>query len=251
MKIAARFSVPPSSPPSTYWPSAQTKSPGQGATEENSIRSSLWACCTPEVFRCSRMTLAKSWGLPQSRPSLAVWSMSSSFSFDAEDAVGRAALHRERAGDPDGFPVFVGPVVEVLEVGLRGDRRVDLLLARDPRVPPLGVQIGRDWLPRIAGGVGNVFERVRAVEGLVDRAERPDPRGFGIGCLQLVPGLRGRLGPRIAGRARVLPLLPRLRPRELFNASRSGSRVSCHRSQISSISVLCAIDLRVTCGTRS
>ena len=47
----------------------------------------------------------------------------------AEDAVGRDALHRERARDPDGLPVFVGLVAEVLEVGLGGDRRVDLLLA--------------------------------------------------------------------------------------------------------------------------
>ena len=33
------------------------------------------------------MTFAKSWGLPQSRPSFAVWSMSSSFSSTPEELV--------------------------------------------------------------------------------------------------------------------------------------------------------------------
>ena len=47
------------------------------------------------------------------------------------------------------------------------------------------------------------------MEGLIECPERPGPRGFGLGCLQLVPGLRCRLRPRIARLARNLPLLPR------------------------------------------
>ena len=37
-------------------PSAQTSRPGQGVREVKLIRSSLWACWTPERFRLSRMT---------------------------------------------------------------------------------------------------------------------------------------------------------------------------------------------------
>jgi hypothetical protein len=37
----------------------------------------------------------------------------------------------------------------------------------------------------------------------------------------------------------------------LFNCARSGSRVPCHFSQMTSISALLAIDFSVMCGTRS
>ena len=55
------------------------------------------------------------------------------------DAVRRQALDRERAGDADARIVGVGLVVEIFELGLGRDRGVDLLLPRDPRLPPLGV----------------------------------------------------------------------------------------------------------------
>jgi hypothetical protein len=62
---------------------------------------------------------------------------------DAEHAVRAQALDGERAGDADLLLVLVGLVVEELELGLRGDRGVDLLLARDARGPPIGVQLLR------------------------------------------------------------------------------------------------------------
>ena len=42
-----------------------------------------------------------------------------------------------------------------------------------------------------------------------------------------------------------------VRPSASFSSARSGSSVSCQRSQMTSISALLAIDLRVMCGTRS
>jgi len=60
------------------------------------------------------------------------------------------ALDGERPCDPDDLVVLVRLVVQVLEVRLRGDRSIDLLLALDAKVPPLAVE--RDdllVLPRI------------------------------------------------------------------------------------------------------
>jgi hypothetical protein len=74
---------------------------------------------------------------------------------DAEGAVRREALDRERTGDADRGLVFVGLVVEELVVGLRRDRGVDLLLACDPLLPPLGVELlgfGRATSRRRRGG---------------------------------------------------------------------------------------------------
>ena len=121
MKIAARFWAPLSSSPSTYCPSAHTYSPGQGATEENSIRSSRWACCTPDVFQVLEDDAREVLGLAVVPPVLCRVVDEFVVLVDAEDAVGRNALDREGTCDPDGLPVFVGPVIEVLEVGLLGD----------------------------------------------------------------------------------------------------------------------------------
>ena len=59
---------------------------------------------------------------------------------DAEHTMRRQALDRERPGDPHLAVVRVRLVVEVLEVRLRSDGGVDLLLARDTPLPPLLVQ---------------------------------------------------------------------------------------------------------------
>ena len=50
---------------------------------------------------------------------------------DAERAVRRQTLHRERTGDAEDSPIAVGLVVQVLEVGLGDDGGVALLLPRD------------------------------------------------------------------------------------------------------------------------
>ena len=52
----------------------------------------------------------------------------------------RQALDRERAGDTDAGVVDVGLVVEIFDIGARGDRGVDLFLAGDARFPPFGVR---------------------------------------------------------------------------------------------------------------
>ena len=56
IRIAARFS----DVPSTNRPSAPTYSPGQGERLVKPMRSSLCACCTPAVRRCSSTTCEKS-----------------------------------------------------------------------------------------------------------------------------------------------------------------------------------------------
>jgi len=58
-----------------------------------------------------------------------------------QDAVGREALDGERPGHADRLFILVGFVVEVLELGLGGDGGVDLLLAGDTLLPPLGVKL--------------------------------------------------------------------------------------------------------------
>jgi hypothetical protein len=62
---------------------------------------------------------------------------------DAEHAVRREALDGERPGDADLLRVVVRLVVEVLELGLGGDRGVDLLLARDALLPPTACSLPR------------------------------------------------------------------------------------------------------------
>ena len=58
----------------------------------------------------------------------------------AQHAVRAEALDREGTGHADLPLVVVGLVVEVLELGLGGDRGVDLLLPGNARLPPVGVQ---------------------------------------------------------------------------------------------------------------
>jgi hypothetical protein len=57
--------------------------------------------------------------------------------------MGRQTLDRERPGDADLFLVVVGLVVEIFKLRLSGDGGVDLLLPRNPRLPPLGMQLLR------------------------------------------------------------------------------------------------------------
>jgi hypothetical protein len=60
---------------------------------------------------------------------------------DVQHAVRAEAFNRERAGHADLSPVLVGPIVEVLELGLRGDGGVDLLLPSNSPAPPFRVQL--------------------------------------------------------------------------------------------------------------
>jgi hypothetical protein len=57
--------------------------------------------------------------------------------------VGRETFDRERSGHADFLFVFVRLVVQVFELGLGGDRRVDFLLPRNAGLPPVGVQLQR------------------------------------------------------------------------------------------------------------
>ena len=63
-----------------------------------------------------------------------------------QDAVGRQALHGERAGHADALLVLEGAVVEVFVVRLGGDGGVDLPLPLDAPLPPLGMKpLGFLW----------------------------------------------------------------------------------------------------------
>ena len=111
------------------------------------IRSSLCACCTPAVLRFSRIICGKDllgavFGAVflQAVDQLVVL-------VHAEHAVRAEALDGERTGDADLLLVLVGLVVEVFELGLGGDRGVDLLLPGDARLPPVGVQLLRGVRP--------------------------------------------------------------------------------------------------------
>ncbi len=59
----------------------------------------------------------------------------------AEHAVRGKALDGERPGHANYLLVVVGLVVEVFELGLGGDRRIDLTLAGDALFPPLGMEL--------------------------------------------------------------------------------------------------------------
>jgi len=61
---------------------------------------------------------------------------------DRQRPVRGDALDRERPGHADRRFVLVRFVVQVLELCLGGDRRVDLLLPGDPCGPP----VGEEWL---------------------------------------------------------------------------------------------------------
>ncbi len=74
----------------------------------------------------------------------------------AEHAVGREALDGERARNADLLLVVVGLVVEVLEFGLGGDGGVDLLLPGNACLPPVGVQLLRGLRPFLLGFARNL-----------------------------------------------------------------------------------------------
>ena len=128
---------------------------------------------------------------------------------DAENAVRRNALHREGTGDADLPSVLVGLVVQVLEVGLGCDGGVNLPLAGDAGLPPLGVKVGSGRLPRVAGGVGNVVQCVVAVQRPVQRAERCLLGLGGVRCTELVQRRGRRLWPGVSGLSGNLPLFQR------------------------------------------
>ena len=169
----------------------------------------MCACWTPEVLRCSKDDAREVLRLPVAEPRFRHVVDKLVVLVDAEDSVRRDALHCEGAGDADLPPVLIGLVVQVLEVGLRCDGGVDLLLAGDAGLPPLGAKIGSGRLPRVARGVGNVVQCVVAVQRLVQRAERRLLGLDGVRGTKLVP-CRGRSpGPWISRLARNLPLFPR------------------------------------------
>jgi len=87
----------------------------------------------------------------------------------------RQALDRERAGDADAGVVGIGLVVEILELGLGADRRVDLLPPRDPRRPPLGVQL-LDRLRPVGPGRARDFPFLPWFAGVAIPSPRPSPR---------------------------------------------------------------------------
>ena len=59
---------------------------------------------------------------------------------DCQDAMRREAFDGEWLGDADFALVFVGFVVEVFGIGLRGNGGVDFLLSCDALLPPVRVQ---------------------------------------------------------------------------------------------------------------
>ena len=73
-----------------------------------------------------------------------------------ENTMGRQALHGERPSDPHFLFVFVRLVKEVLEISARSDRGVDLVLTRDPLLPPLGVCLLGFLRPVVFGLVRDV-----------------------------------------------------------------------------------------------
>ena len=128
---------------------------------------------------------------------------------DAERAVRRQTLHRERAGDADDAPILVRLVVQVLEVRLGGDGVVDLLLPRDARLPPAAVQVSRTGAPRVARLAGNIVKGVVAAQSVVQNQQCVGFLRVGLGRLQPFPRCRCRLRPRLAGLSRDVPILPR------------------------------------------
>ena len=92
---------------------------------------SVW--WTPAASQMVEHDRAKSTGGASGRrrrlPSAASRSSISSFRRRRHHAVRRQALDRERAGDADARIVHVGRVVEIFDVGARGDRGVDLASA--------------------------------------------------------------------------------------------------------------------------
>ena len=81
----------------------------------------------------------------------------------AKDAMRRETFDRERPRHADLLLILVGLVVKVFKLGLGGDRGVDLLLAGDSRLPPVGVQLCWGFGPRISGAFGKGLQRVGAL----------------------------------------------------------------------------------------
>ena len=139
-----------------------------------------------------------------------------------EHAVRREALDGERPGHADFLFVVVGLVVEVFKLGLGGDGGIDLLLAGNAGLPPVGVQLARatDRGPFGIGGsiVGVIVEHSNFDE--FPCSPRPArlsqkisglcvPRVLVARNLPLLPGLLERGVQRLAQRLQLrLPLVP-------------------------------------------
>ena len=106
----------------------------------------------------------------------------------------------------------IGPVVEEFDIRGSRDRGVDLLLPRDARLPPGGMQPDRLLVgPGIERLLGQCLERVFTAKFLVDLSQSRKPSLLVfvlVACDRMLFG--GLLRPRIAGLAQNLPLLPRL-----------------------------------------
>ena len=124
------------------------------------------------------------------------------------------ALHRERAGHSNLALVLVGLVVQVLVVGLRCDRCVDLLLPSDSALPPLGMESLVILLrPRVRGPLGQRFRRVASPQDHVQFVEKlADDGGVGLLLMSLLldPSEERRclIPPRLFRVAWDLPFLP-------------------------------------------
>ena len=163
----------------------------------------------------------------------------------------RQALHSEGAGDADLPVVIVGLVVEVFVVRLGGDGGVDLLLPGYALFPPETVKVRRLRGPGVARLGGNVVASVLPAQGLVQLAQRRrllPVRGRGLEpCPTPWWADSGHGSPASRG----ICHSSQSRLSAAFNSSLSGSSLSWKRSQITSISTLLAMDLRVMWGTRS
>ena len=116
-------------------------SPGHGTSDVKAMRSSLWACWTPAIFRLSS-TISRSRACrlparPAHQPDRACRSRIARV--DRQDAMRRQALDRERAGDADARISVQGLSYRYSNSDFGRNRSVDFLLPRDARCPPLGM----------------------------------------------------------------------------------------------------------------
>ena len=103
----------------------------------------------------------------------------------AQRAVRGEALDSEGSGGADDLPVFMGPVVEVFELGLGRDGGVDLLLAGGACLPPAVVQCRDSGFPRVKGSVGKVIQGIAPAKLTIQ-----DDQRLGVHLLLDVQGRR-------------------------------------------------------------
>lgn len=83
----------------------------------------------------------------------------------------RETFNCERAGDAGFGFVFVRFVVEKLELGFGGNRRVELFLAGEASLPPCLVELRGCFGPRIYRLFGQRLGGVRTPEAVVQRVK--------------------------------------------------------------------------------